>query len=372
MNRKILFLSFLVCSLLIATAACSSDDSSPEQERKLPDPDPNPDDDTVEPGEGEGEGEEEQPKTGTFNYPTFKNVKVGFGDGLSQSAEGTFTFPTDIEKVQTIKMYVQNPCQNKECDEWDRFANVYVKNKKTNEWYEIGRFITPYWVGSEKLPRGWEFDVTDFKSLLTGDAELKIYTETWLARGRVYSVDFDFIYGESAYKYSAVTPLFQYNHSSIDGVPYGTGQAINLARTVKLPANTDMAYFRTIISGWGHATPNDAGGRACAEWCYRTHIIQLDGQNAFEHYLGPIGCANNPINNQNPGNWRPDRAGWCPGMPVPVRLNALTGDVQNKTVNFNYQLEPWTANNPEKKAFYAISTFIVVHSNTPISTAIVN
>lgn len=364
MSKRGLLLCFIICSLLLGFAACSSDDSSPQKKPE-----------TEGPGE-EGPGEEgpgEEPvKEGTFNYKTFKDVKVGFGEGLSQSAEGTFTFPADIEKVQTIKMYVQNPCVNKECDEWDRFANVYVKNKQTNEWYEIGRFITPYWVGSEKLERGWEFDVTDFKSLLTGDTEIKIYTETWLAKGRVYSVDFDFIYGETAYKYSAVTPLYQYNQSSIDGVPYGTAETTDLARKITLPANTEMAYFRTTISGWGHATPADAGNRACAEWCYRRHHIQLDGADAFEHYMGPIGCANNPINNQAPGNWKPDRAGWCPGMVVPPYINNLTGDLKNKTLNFNYKLEPWTANNPENKAFYAISTFVVVHSNTPIAAPIVN
>ena len=89
MSKKILLLSFLVCGLLLGTA-CSSDDSSPKKEE------PNPDDD--------GPVIEEPAKTGTFNYTTFKDVKVGFGDGLSQSAEGTFTFPTDIEKVQTIKI----------------------------------------------------------------------------------------------------------------------------------------------------------------------------------------------------------------------------------------------------------------------------
>ena len=36
--------------------------------------------------------------------------------------------------------------------------------------------------------------------------------------------------------------------------------------------------------------------------------------------MGPIGCGNNPISNQG-GNWAPDRAGWCPGMVVPLRLD---------------------------------------------------
>lgn len=347
----------LIVGILLSTVfflgACSSDSDTTTPKK------PDTEDDPIE----------VVVKKGTENFKTFKDVKVGFGDGLSQSAEGTFTFPTDIEKLKTIKMYIQNPCPDKTCDEWDRYANVYVKNKSTNEWYEIARFITPYWVGTEKLERGWVFDVTDFKSLLTGDAELKIYTETWLAKGRVYSVDFDFIYDETTYPYSAVVPVIQYNKSSIDGIPYGVASNIDLNKKITLPANTEQAYFKTIITGWGHATPNDATGGGCAEWCFRTHYIQLDNVNTYEHYLGPIGCASNPINNQNPGNWKPNRAGWCPGMEVPAFVDAIKGDLKNKELNFNYVFEPWQANNPNNQAFYAISTFIIVKSKTPIAPA---
>ena len=100
------------------------------------------------------------------NVKTFNNVKVAFGDGMSQSATNIFTFPSNMEDVKTIKMYVKDICPNNDCDEWDRYANVYAKDKETGIFYEIGRFITPYWVGNEKLERGYEFDVTDFKSIL--------------------------------------------------------------------------------------------------------------------------------------------------------------------------------------------------------------
>ena len=50
------------------------------------------------------------------------------------------------------------------------------------------------------------------------------------------------------------------------------------------------------------------------EWCYRTHDIKINNASAFQHYMGPIGCPSNPINDeQDPGNWEPNRAGWCPG-----------------------------------------------------------
>ncbi|HAY3551819.1 peptidase [Elizabethkingia meningoseptica] len=311
------------------------------------------------------------PNESTVNVKTFNKVKNAFGDGLSQSAEGTFTLPADVSNVKTIKMFVKNECPNKTCDEWDRYANVYVKDKTSGIWYEIGRFITPYWVGTEKLPRGLEIDVTDFKSLLNGNTELKIYTETWLAKGREYSVDFDFVYGTPDYKYSAVIPVLQYNKSSIDGVPYGKAHNLKLKKNIQLPVNTESAYLRTIVSGWGHATPYDAGGRGCAEWCFRTHSIAINNVSTFQHQLGAIGCASNPINNQSPGNWSPDRAGWCPGMAVPVRINALSSSLFGNTFSYEYKFQNWTNNGSNGDAFYAISTFVIAKSNTPINSPIV-
>lgn len=303
----------------------------------------------------------------TINVKTFDNVKVAFGDGLSQSAEGTFSFPTNSENIKTIKMYIKDICPNKECDEWDRYANLYAKDKTTGEWYELGRFINPYWVGNEKLERGYEIDVTDFRSILNGSTELKIYTETWLAKGRKYSVEFDFEQGTPDYKYSAVVPVMQYNKSSIDGVPYGKDHNFDLTKQINIPAGAEIAYLRTIISGWGHATAGN-----CAEWCLRTHHININGTQTFEHDLKGIGCAQNPVNNQAPGNWKPDRAGWCPGMVVPVRFNNIQKSMFGTAFNFEYKFEDWTADVKENNnAFYAISTFVVVKSNSPITKPII-
>ncbi len=297
---------------------------------------------------------------------TFDNVKVAFADGKSQSAEGTFSFPTDSENIKSIKMYIKDICPNKDCDEWDRYANIYVKDKTSGEWYELGRFINPYWVGNEKLERGYEIDVTDFKSILNGSTELKIYTETWLAKGRTYSVEFDFEQGTPDYKYSAVVPVIQYNKSSIDGVPYGKEfdtSKFDLTRLITIPANSEIAYFRTIISGWGHALPG-----TCAEWCVKTHSIYINNADTFQHKLDGLDCAKNPIDNQAPGNWKPDRAGWCPGMVVPIRFNNIQKSMFGSSFNFEYKFEPWTDNGSNKDgAFYALSTFVVVKSNSPIN-----
>lgn len=302
-------------------------------------------------------------ETKVTNVKTFENVKVAFAEGYKQSAEGTFTFPSAVEDVKQIKMYLKDSCPNKSCDEWDRYANIYAKDKETGVWYEIGRFITPYWVGTEKLERGLEFDVTDFKSLLSGATELKIYTETWLAKGRTYSLEFDFIHGTPDYKYSTVVPVMQYNQSSLHGVPYGEPHSFELKKTINIPTSAEVGYLRTIITGWGHSSPNN-----CAEWCFRTHHVALDGE-LFAHELKSLGCANNPINNQAPGNWRPNRAGWCPGMVVPVRFDNIAKTKFGKNISFEYQFADYTNDMSSGRAFYAISTFVVLKSNQPIQKA---
>ena len=305
------------------------------------------------------------------NYVTFDGQPLGFGGGFNQSAEGVFDLHTDLSNIKEIKMYLQIDCPNTGCDDWDRFANVLVKDPTSGNWYEMGRYITPYWTGTQQLERGLEFDVTDFKSLLSGNVELRIYIENWTSKADIITLDFDFIEGTPDYPYYAVSEVLGYHANSISGVPYGVDHSFDLIKQITIPSNSESTHFRTTISGWGHATPNDTNGRPCAEWCYRTHDIMLDGVLAFQHELGPLGCAQNPINNQNPGNWQPDRAGWCPGMAVPARIDQFGSPNAGSTFNFEYYFMNWTSDGANGNAYYATSTYVVVKSNTPIDQPVI-
>ena len=290
-----------------------------------------------------------------------------------------------MSDIEMIKMYLRLDCPSGGCDPWDRYANIMVKDKTTNEWFEIGRHITPYGVDNNALTRGLEFDVTDFKSLLEGNVELRIFVETWVSSGWIVSLEFDYTPGTPDYKYYKVSRIIQYNGNSLGGVPYGglNGnteidlEKFDLIKSLQIGGNIESAHIRTIVTGWGHATPADSDGRACAEWCFRTHKIKIDNSNLFSHYMGPIGCSQNPINNQG-GNWAPDRAGWCPGMTVPVRIDKFDSDVSNKTMNYEYDFENWTndfVGTPgynNKNAFYAISSFLILKSNSEIERAIIS
>ena len=310
-------------------------------------------------------------------YETFQDQPLGFGGGYSQSASQVFNLHQDLSNVSQIKMFLQIDCPSTGCDDWDRFANVKVKDPNSDSWLEIGRYITPYGNGTQQLDRGLEFDVTDFKSYLTGSVELRIYIENWTTKADIVTVEFDFIEGTPDYQYYAVSEVLGYHINSIDGVPYGVSHNFDLDKNIQIPNNAESVKLRTVISGWGHATPADTGGRACAEWCFRTHSIKINGSSMFQHNMGPIGCSSNPIS-QQAGNWQNDRAGWCPGMIVPVRFNELDLASIGTSFNFEYDFEDWVSDGGvidpsfQSGAYYAISTYVIVKSSTPLTSPIVN
>lgn len=313
-----------------------------------------------------------------YNYQTFTDQRIAFGGGFNQTETATFNLHNDLTNIETIKMYVKLRCPSGGCNAWDVFANIKVRDTDSGEWYEIGRYITPYGIDNSALDRGFEIDVTDFKSLLQGSTELYARIETWGADGWELSVDFDYTEGTPDYLYYAIADVITYDDWSTSGVPYGVAidpVTWDLDKSITIPGNAEATSLRTIISGWGHATPADSDGRACAEWCYRTHNVKINGANTFQHNMGPIGCSSNPVSGQG-GNWTPDRAGWCPGMEVPVRVDNFTTTMAGSTFAFEYDYEDWTADGGSTSgtpgAFYATSTFVVVKSNTPIVKPTVN
>ncbi|MCO4820305.1 MAG: peptidase [Bacteroidetes bacterium] len=336
---------FMLAVLVISTQSCKDDKGEATPEEKV------------------------LVKVETIEYKTFEQEHIAFGGGKKQTVEKTFTMHPSSLDIDNIKMFVILDCPSGGCNIWDVYANIKVKDKKADKWYEIGRYITPYGIDNSPVEKGFEIDVTDFKSLLSGEVELRARIETWGADGWNLTVNFEVTTGEPDYQYYAVSDVIMFDAWSTSGVPYGVDHNKDLTKTVAIPTNSKETSLRTIISGWGHATPTDADGRPCAEWCYRTHDIKIDGATAFNHQMSPLGCATNPVKNQR-GNWQPDRAGWCPGMAVPVRVNTFDDAKAGKSFDFEYDYEDWTSDggttSGNKGAYYATSCFVVVKSDTPI------
>ncbi|MDG5800275.1 peptide-N-glycosidase F-related protein [Marinilabiliaceae bacterium ANBcel2] len=350
------FTTFITLFLLIIFYGCSSSDDTPEKN-------------------GSSDDTPEKNDKHTYTISTFQEEHHAFGEGFSQRIEKEFHFPTDPTKVEKILMFVKLRCPEQSgCNAWDVFANVKVKDPKRNKWFEIGRYITPYGVDNSQLSRGFMIDVTDFKEILTGDVNLMSFIEVWGNDGWLVSIDFDVIEGTPDYKYISVAPILDYTTNSLEGVPYGVEHDFELKKNITMPDEAEKSALRTIITGWGHATPVDPDGRPCAEWCFRSHNILINNKTQFVHNMDAMGCDDNPVQPQY-GNWEPDRAGWCPGMEVPIRKDYFTKDISGESFTFEYQFEEWSnnfqseADNPN--AYYAISTYIVVKSNSPIDMPLV-
>jgi len=269
-------------------------------------------------------------------------------------------------------MYIKLRCSGEGCNAWDVYSNIRLQDPASENWFEIGRFITPYGVDNSQLAKGFPIDVTDFKSLLTGEVNLRSFIEVWGSDGWIVSVDFEVIEGTPDYEYYAVAPLLDYAQHSLAGIPYGVEIDFELDKCITIPGNSEETAIRTTISGWGHATPLDAGGRPCAEWCFRTHNVLIDEMPVFQHEMKGIGCDKNKVQPQG-GNWQPDRAGWCPGMEVPVRTDVFDYARAGESCCYKYELESWTndmqTTADNKNAYYAITSFVVVKSNTPLSVS---
>ena len=116
--------------------------------------------------------------TDMVQVSVFSNERIAFGNGYSQSITKTVNFPVAQEDVQKMIMYIKLRCPDEGCNKWDMYANINIKDPESGEWLEMGRYITPYGVDNSQRTKGFEIDVTDFKSLLTGSVELKAFIET--------------------------------------------------------------------------------------------------------------------------------------------------------------------------------------------------
>jgi hypothetical protein len=320
-----------------------------------------------------------------FTIKTFNKEPIANAAVVSKK----FTFPAGSEDVTKILMHVYLTCPTGGCPPWDVFANLKLMKSNGDDTktygYELGRWITPYGKDNTSIPGGWVIDVTDFRSLLIGEVTLEtraeVYSGTWQ-----FSVDFEYFTGTPQYKYSTVVPVIEYNAWSTSGITFGKGivtansyNGKQMGFSIQMPSNAEKTSFRSIISGWGHAQPLAQGGRGFAEWAFRKHQLNIDDTPTFWHDMASLGCGTNPkvVKNQG-GNWTGNRAGWCPGMEVPVRTDVLATPKAGQTFNFNYVLQEdqwnpsdmmskWRDNDAVPGAYYALSTYLVVQSNTPIA-----
>ncbi len=223
------------------------------------------------------------------------------------------TFP-DKGTYQSIILHLALECPAGKCDAWDRFGTLGVVTKKGDKpendtVVEVARFITPYGVGAS-----WDLDVTDLRPLLRGSLTLRVFIDTWVGPGSPYgngwsvSASFEMKGGVPEKEPLAVVPIWTMR-AGVYGDPAKPLTGSFPDQTVALPTGAKQFAVRTFVTGHGQGNLYN-----CAEFCPREHTITVAG-TAHKQKMWRTDCATTAAPGQK-GNYKPSRAGWCPGADV--------------------------------------------------------
>ena len=306
----------------------------------------------------------------------FESVHQSFGNlGNNRTIIDTIHFPHSNEAYSDIIMNVSLECPTGGCDPWDRKAKIDAMH--LNQWFEIGRYVTPYGVEC-----GWQFDVTDYRSILQGQVILRSYIDTWVQPGWLVNIDFDFISGTPEHHFTSIRNVWNYNY-----VVYGdTTNPVNISTINEyIPNDAEEVNLRMITTGHGQGNTDNA-----AEFSLKIHDIFLNDELAYMHNFWRGDCEYNDCSPQN-GTWQYDRAGFCPGDKVtPQDFGLLDFIYPGETVKLDYILEDYfnycSPNNPDcvngatctlcaynnsghTEPYYYIGSHLIMHTETYHSNA---
>ncbi len=196
-------------------------------------------------------------------------------------------------------------CPEGRCDAWDRFGTFGIV-EASGRYLELFRFMTPYGIGSH-----WTADLSDFLPLLEGNQTFRIFIDTWVGPGHpqgngwLVTANLRFEEGDEEQRAIFVQPLL-----SLEEIVYGDPlKATRRERSLDVLPRSGSARLHTLITGHGQGNAEN-----CAEFCPKYHSLSLAGQS-FQQKIWRDNCATS-VDSQQHGNYRPSRAGWCPGAQV--------------------------------------------------------
>jgi len=279
--------------------------------------------------------------------------------GQNQSAN--VVLPGDLAEYDQIFLHISVDCPVGGCDPWDQTAKVILNTDQGP--LEIARYITPYGIACGP----WTVDVTDFKSVLTGENSFTSFVSVFGPSGWEVTLDLEFIENTAALPHSRITPLWR-----DDYIVYGDpGISHDLAPVpASVFVDTETNHVRLQVSGHGQGNTSNA-----AEFFDVTHQLTLNGTNVASHHLWKDDCATNPCTNQL-GNYLFSRAGWCPGQEVIPAIFNTTGMIPAAgSGNFDYVLQDYTNllntgynNSGHTEPHYRLHGFFVEQSSTRYKT----
>lgn len=263
-----------------------------------------------------------------------------------------YTFDNSGEKLDSTLVPPDSVLYREYREYWRRFEVVVP--------YELARYITPY--GSQ-LPSDWDYtfkyDVSDYRPLLTDSAFID--ATNW-HRNHLIEVTFVCIKGTPPRKPSKVMNLWRGNPRY--GVP--NRQPIEeflTPITVNIDEGTEMARVKLRTTGHGFG-----GTDNCAEFCPRTHTLQVGPGMSYDYHVWRDDCGENPVFPQN-GTWVYDRANWCPGDVVHTANYEITRAItpgENLTLGYRVPPFTWQPNpNGSSEAYYTMESQLVLYDTPP-------
>jgi hypothetical protein len=263
----------------------------------------------------------------------------------NRDARGVFKLPPADYEAQRIVLSLTLKPGPGGWDNWDRGASVYVlTGPDEGEKVEILRWITPF-----RREYTWRADVTDYQSLLRGEARLGVSISSWQkkeedpAKQRGFRVILDFAYYPGKPEVEAYRVVNLWNLHYVFG---NTPEEIAAAfppREVPIPVETVAAKVRVTVTGhgsFGEFTPAE-----------RTLAVN---DRLFESTLFKTDVYLNPVRPQA-GTWKFNRAGWAPGSLVdPWDVDVTDLATPGKDLRLRYEPKPFEE--PKDRKFEASHT----------------
>lgn len=225
----------------------------------------------------------------------------------------------------TLELDVRITCDERNpfgCSEWDRIASVSVcVDEACTRTLELARWITPYWRRGEQR---WSIEASPLLGLLSAGGAQRFRVETgpsW-ERATPYRAYIGLRLSSRArgLRPAGLVPAFTGGTFDAD---YNDRAPLEFT----VPAGARRVELVSILSGHGQTMREN-----CAEWCDHRHRFRVDGAALPE--ITPSagvgstrGCAARARDGVPPGqwgNWGPQRAYWCPGLPVQPIVTDLT------------------------------------------------
>lgn len=250
------------------------------------------------------------------------------------SAIGQYEIPSHVGAFNAITAYYDHNCVNGDCDAYDRFGGMKVRNHR-GEWVEIFRYISPFGVQCED-----NLDVSDYTSVLQGLVEFEFYFESWSGQGYNPTLTFNFQKGTPEYLYVDVNEII-----------FGTYAFGDYADQFPIPninydfaPDAEKATLKITTTGhnWSSNTaPNYTinTGNA-AEFYEATHNVVINDEIKYTQHLWRE-CSPNPAGCEPQyGTYYYPRSGWCPGSIALVWDWDLSEYLPAGCADIFYQFDP--------------------------------